>query len=82
MIRALFHAATLPNANAPFNVLYLKIYYPAVSTNSDAEKMTGLFPADKTSAPMPVVIFFNGINVGVESYHWLAVKLAEANIVT
>ncbi len=31
---------------------------------------------------MPVVIFFNGINVGIESYHWLAVKLAEANIVT
>lgn len=82
MIRAIFHAATLPNAKAPFNVLHLKIYYPAVSTNSDAEKMTGVFPADKTSAPMPVVIFFNGINVGIESYHWLAVKLAEANFVT
>ncbi len=82
MIRAIFHAAALPNAHAPFNVLHLKIYYPAVSTNSDAEKMTGVFPADKTSAPMPVVIFFNGINVGIESYHWLAVKLAEANFVT
>ena len=82
MIRALFHATTLPNANAPYNVLHLKIYYPATPTNSDAERMTGVIPADKTSAPMPVVIFFNGINVGIESYHWLAVKLAEANIVT
>lgn len=81
MIRALFHAATLPNANAPYNVLHLKVYYPAAPINSDAERMTGVIPADKTSAPMPVVIFFNGINVGIESYHWLAVKMAEANIV-
>lgn len=81
MIRALFHAATLPNASAPYNVLHLKVYYPAAPINSDAERMTGVIPADKTSAPMPVVIFFNGINVGIESYHWLAVKMAEANIV-
>ena len=83
MIRALFHAATLPNANAPYNVLHLKIYYPAAPTpsGSDAERMSGVIPADKTSAPMAVVIFFNGINVGIESYHWLAVKLAEANLV-
>jgi hypothetical protein len=82
MIRAIFHAATLPNATAPYNVLHLKIYYPAAPSNSDAERMSGVIPADKTSAPMPVVIFFNGINVGIESYHWLAVKLSEANIVT
>lgn len=82
MIRALFHATTLPNANAPYNVLHLKVYYPAAPTNSDAERMSGVIPADKTSAPMPVVIFFNGINVGIESYHWLALKLAEANIIT
>lgn len=81
MIRALFHATTLPNASAPYNVLHLKVYYPAAPTNSDAERMSGVITADKTSAPMPVVIFFNGINVGIESYHWLAVKLAEANII-
>jgi hypothetical protein len=82
MIRALFQAAALPNASAPYNTLHLKIYYPAAPTNSDAERMSGVIPADKASAPMPVVIFFNGINVGIESYHWLAVKLAESNIVT
>lgn len=82
MIRALFHATALPNASAPHNTLHLKIYYPAVPTNSDAERMSGVIPADKTSAPMPVMIFFNGINVGIESYHWLAVKLAETNIIT
>ena len=82
MIRALFHATKLPNATSPYDVLHLKIYYPASPTNSDAERMSGAIPADKSHAPMPVVIFFNGINVGIESYHWLAVKLAEANIVT
>jgi len=82
MIRALFHATKLPNAASPYDVLHLKVYYPAAPTNSDAERMSGVIPADKSSAPMPVTIFFNGINVGMESYHWLAVKLAEANIVT
>jgi predicted dienelactone hydrolase len=82
MIRALFQATALPNASVPYNTLHLKIYYPATPTNSDAERMTGVIAADKSSAPMPVVIFFNGINVGIESYHWLAVKLAEANIIT
>lgn len=82
MIRALFHAATLPNATAPYNVLHLKVYYPAAPADNDAERMSGVIPADKTSGPMPVVIFFNGINVGIESYHWLAVKLAEINLVT
>jgi len=73
MIRALFHATKIPNATSPYDVLHL---------NSEAERMSGVIPADKSAAPMPVVIFFNGINVGIESYHWLAVKLAEANIVT
>ena len=82
MIRALFYATKLSNAPSPYDVLHLKIYYPAAPTNSDAERMSGVIPAEITTAPMPVVIFFNGINVGIESYHWLAVKLAEANIVT
>ena len=81
MIRAIFHATKLPNAASPYDVLHLKIYYPAAPTNSDAERMSGVIPAEITTAPMPVVIFFNGINVGIESYHWLAVKLAEANLV-
>ena len=82
MIRAIFYATALPKAPAPWNVLHLKIYYPATPTHSEPERMTGIIPARQTAGPMPVVIFFNGINVGMESYHWLAVQLAEANIVT
>jgi predicted dienelactone hydrolase len=82
MIRALFHATTIPGANPPHNALCLKIYYPAAPTGGEMERMTGVIPADKKAAPLPILIFCNGINVGMESYHWLAVKLAEANIVT
>lgn len=82
MVRALFRAVALPGATAPFNILNLKIYYPAAPIGSDLEHMSGLIPADKTFAPMPIVIFFNGINVGIESYHWLAVKLAQAGFIT
>lgn len=82
MIRALFHATTIPGANPPHNALCLKVYYPAAPTGSETERMTGVIAADKTAVPLPILIFCNGINVGVESYHWLAVRLAEANIVT
>jgi predicted dienelactone hydrolase len=82
MIRSLFHATTIPGARPPHNTLHLKICYPAAPENSEAERMTGVISADKSAEPLPVVIFFNGINVGIESYHWLAVRLAEARIVT
>lgn len=77
MIRALYYAARLPHAPAPHDTLHLKVYYPALPTHSNQERMTGVIPADMTRAPLPVVIFLNGINVGIESYHWLAVGLAE-----
>lgn len=82
MIRALFHATTIPGASPPYNAVHLKIYYPAAPTGSQAEQMTGIMPVDTTAVPLPIVIFCNGINVGIESYHWLAVRLAEANVVT
>ncbi len=82
MIRALFHATTIPGANPPHNALCLKVYYPAAPTGSEMEQMTGVIPVDKTAVPLPILIFCNGINVGVESYHWLAVRLAEAHIAT
>ncbi len=82
MIRSLYYAVTLPGASPPFNVLHLKVYYPAASTSSEAERLTGMIPADLSHAPMRIVLFFNGINIGIESYHWLALKLARANLVT
>lgn len=76
-IRALFEAVKIPGAEPPYDTAHLKLYYPAVSEGTEQEKMTGMLPADKGLMPLPIVLFFNGINVGIESYHWLAVRLAE-----
>lgn len=82
MVRAVFDAIALPQAQPPYHSLHLKIYYPAAPAVSQEERMTGVLPARRSDSPFPVLIFFNGINVGIERYHWLAVKLAEAGWVT
>ncbi|MBP7999596.1 MAG: alpha/beta fold hydrolase [Chloroflexi bacterium] len=78
MIRSLYHATHIPEASRPHDSLHLKVYYPAAASGSQAERMSGIIPADLSHAPLPVLIFCNGINVGAESYHWLAVQLAAA----
>jgi hypothetical protein len=80
MIRSLYHATHLPGATRPHDSLHLKVYYPAAASGSQAERMSGIIPADTRQAPLPVLIFCNGINVGSESYHWLAVQLAATNL--
>lgn len=82
MIRALFDSTLLPDAPAPYHALQVKAYYPAAPSGSERERMTGQIPADRTRAPLPVVIFLNGINIGIESYHWLALELTGAGFVT
>jgi predicted dienelactone hydrolase len=81
LIRAIFSAVKIESAVAPFDTAQLKIYYPAKFSNTEVERMTGNIPANAEHAPYPVVIFFNGINVGSESYRWLCVKLAEQNLI-
>ena len=79
--RAFFYAITLPDTEAPYNHASLKVFYPARLTNSDEERNTGLVPAAAEKAPFPIVIMLPGINVGPESYSWLAHELALAGIV-
>ncbi len=81
MIRAIFRATKIPSTPPPYDAVMLKLYYPAAPTDSEAEKMTGVIPADTTQAPFPVVILLPGINVGPEAYHWLAVRLAACGLV-
>lgn len=77
-VRALYWAARVNGAPAPFDTLHLKIYYPAKATGSEAERVSGVLPADPLLAPFPVVVFAPGVNVNPESYRWLATGLAEA----
>ncbi|MBL1174165.1 hypothetical protein [Pantanalinema sp. GBBB05] len=80
-VRALFRAATVANAAAPYNSIHLKVFYPAHISGSDQERNTGIVPADAERAPFPIVIFFNGFNCGLEQYQWLAIQLAERGLV-
>lgn len=80
-VRAFFRAATVDGADSPYNIIQLKVFYPAQFTGSDQEQDMGIVPADAQQSPFEVVIFFNGINCGPELYQWLAVKLAQRGLV-
>ena len=80
MIRSLYSAARVESAAAPYDTIHLKVYYPAEMSGSQDERMTGNVAPRRAGAPFPVVVFFNGINLGPEAYHWLAVALAERGL--
>ncbi|TVQ16531.1 MAG: dienelactone hydrolase [Leptolyngbya sp. DLM2.Bin15] len=80
-IRALFRAAAVQGASAPYDTLHLKVFYPGQLSKDDQTQNFGMVPADLSQAPFPIVIFLNGINCGTELYQWLAVTLAERGLV-
>jgi dienelactone hydrolase len=80
VIRSIYSAARVDSASAPYDTIHLKVYYPAEMSGSQDERMTGNVAPRKAGAPYPVVVFFNGINLGPEAYHWLAVALAERGL--
>jgi hypothetical protein len=75
--RAVYWAARVPGAPAPFDTLHLKIFYPARPTGSNAERMSGAIPADASRGPLPVVVLCPGVNVNPDGYRWLAATLCE-----
>jgi dienelactone hydrolase len=80
-IQALFHAAQVEGVAAPHNTLHLKVFYPAQPLTDEGARILGMVPANIEQAPFKVVILFNGVNCGPESYHWLAVTLAQQGLV-
>ena len=80
-VRALYRASRIEAAPPPYDRVISKIYYPAEYGGSAEERNTGLLPAQSEGAPFPVLILFPGINIGPESYGWLARALAANNIV-
>lgn len=77
-VRAQFWAVRVPDARAPFDTIHLKAYYPA----GEPDRLSGIAAADPSGAPYPVVVIAPGVNVGAESYRWLAERLAAAGLVT
>lgn len=82
IVRALYRSIAIPDSTAPYDRASLKVFYPANYGDSDAERNTGVIPADPAMAPFPVLIMMPGINVGPEAYSWLARLLAERGVVT
>jgi dienelactone hydrolase len=76
MVRSFWWSCRAPG-EPPFDTAHLKVYYPAAPTWSDAERMSGYFPADTAGAPYPVVLILPGVNVGQDSYRKLAIALVE-----
>lgn len=81
-IRSLWSAVTIPGAEHPYATAHLRVHYPALVTGSDTERLGGVFQADPSHAPSPVVLVLGGINVGQDAYRWLAVELARQGFVT
>ena len=81
-VRAIYRAVAIPESTSPYDRASLKVYYPAKYGDSAEERNSGVVPVDSASAPFPVVIMQPGINVGPESYSWLAHELAAQGIVT
>ncbi|MEV6342764.1 dienelactone hydrolase family protein [Actinoplanes sp. NPDC051851] len=75
-VRSIWWAASIPGASAPFDTAHLRIFYPAIFSGTDEERLSGVFAADATQAPYPVALIVSGVNVGQEAYRWLAVELA------
>ena len=77
-VRALWCAARVDDATAPLDTIHLKVHYPAAPTGSHEERMTGVLSPDSTRSPYPVVLVLPGVNVGQDSYRWVATTLARA----
>lgn len=69
------------DGEAPFDTAHLKVYYPAVASGDDAERLTGVFAPDPAQAPYPVVVFMSGVNVGQDSYRRYATAVAASGFV-
>ena len=81
MVRAIYRACALAGAESPHDNVTLKIYYRGMLEQDSDALNTGVVPPDIGDDPTPVVLVIPGINVGPESYAWLAERLAAAGYV-
>jgi predicted dienelactone hydrolase len=75
--RAIFRAVKVENAKTPFDVIHLKIFYPAYPPQNDIERNTGILSPKISNTPYPVILMLNGVNCPPESYQWLGEFLCE-----
>ena len=80
-VRAIYRACKLDDAEPPYDNVALKIWYQGMPDDSSEVANTGQVPPAPRNKPAPVVVFLPGINVGPESYAWLARHLVESGFV-
>jgi dienelactone hydrolase len=81
LTRSVWWAVEVPGAPAPWNVAHLRAFYRAAPTWSLPERLSGSLPADPAEGRRPVVLVVPGINIGQDSYRWLAEQLVDAGFV-
>ncbi len=79
--RAIFRAIKIEGKTAPFDTIFLKIFYPALAPQNDTERNSGILTPDVKHTPFPVVMMLNGVNCPPESYQWLGDFLCEKGFV-
>ncbi|WP_436775824.1 hypothetical protein [Yinghuangia sp. YIM S09857] len=80
-VRCLWRATRVPGATEPYDTAHLRVYYPALRSGSDHERLTGIVPARPRDRPYPVVLLLSGVNVPQDSYRRLATRLCHAGLV-
>lgn len=72
--RSIHFGFDVPGADAAIGTLH----YAADEKMLRGARLSGIVPADLSSAPWPLVIVMPGINIAPDSYRWLATKLVQA----
>lgn len=72
--RSVHFAFDVPGATAAIATLH----YPADERGLEEARLTGAVAADLSDAPWPLVIIMPGVNVGPDTYRWLANRLVQA----
>ena len=78
-VRSFWKAIKVENAQPPYDTIQLKVFYPALT--SDSQQAFSPNQADRDKAPFPVVIFFSGVNCNLAMYEWLARELVSHGLV-
>ncbi len=81
LARAFYRAVVVDGVEPPYNVITLKIFYPALWSQDPQALATGIMPPDTSAAPFPLMVFWPGVNCDSAMYHWLAAELAQNGLV-
>lgn len=74
-VRAIYRALQAAG-EPPYNTITVKFFYPAVWSDDETARVTGVMPPDDSLAPFPVMLFFPGVNCESAMYYWLAQAIA------